>query len=267
MEFFFFFVISFLTSIVGSICGIGGGVIMKPVIDAFQILDVTVISFLSGCTVLSMSAYSVARNVKSGNSQIDQKVSIPLALGAAVGGLLGKWLFSLISMESADLRKVGAVQSGFLLFITLGALLYTIFKSRIVTWHITNKMLCILAGLFLGVLSSFLGIGGGPINLILLSFLFSMETKAAVENSLYIILISQIASLIAAIWEGNVPDFNLIILVFLVLGGILGGGLGRTINGHITERIVDKLFILLLFFIILINLHNFQVFTIGGIGK
>ena len=50
-----FFGVSFLASIVGAICGIGGGVIIKPVLDAFGVLDVSAISFLSGCTVLAMS--------------------------------------------------------------------------------------------------------------------------------------------------------------------------------------------------------------------
>ena len=46
-----FFVVCFLASIVGAICGIGGGVIIKPLLDALKILDVSQISFLSGCTV------------------------------------------------------------------------------------------------------------------------------------------------------------------------------------------------------------------------
>ena len=52
------FLICFFASIVGAICGIGGGVIIKPVLDAFGIMSVSAISFLSGCTVLSMTTYS-----------------------------------------------------------------------------------------------------------------------------------------------------------------------------------------------------------------
>ena len=53
-----FLIVCFGASIVGAICGIGGGVIIKPVLDSFGVLDVTAISFLSGCTVLSMTTYS-----------------------------------------------------------------------------------------------------------------------------------------------------------------------------------------------------------------
>lgn len=59
------FLVSFLASTAGAICGIGGGVIIKPVLDLFQMASVSTISFLSGCTVLSMSLYSVGRAAAS----------------------------------------------------------------------------------------------------------------------------------------------------------------------------------------------------------
>ena len=62
MIYLIFLVVCFGASIVGAICGIGGGVIIKPVLDSFGVLDVTAISFLSGCTVLSMTTYSVLKN-------------------------------------------------------------------------------------------------------------------------------------------------------------------------------------------------------------
>ena len=57
MIYLIFLVVCFGASIVGAICGIGGGVIIKPVLDSFGVLDVTAISFLSGCTVLSMTCF------------------------------------------------------------------------------------------------------------------------------------------------------------------------------------------------------------------
>ena len=49
-----FFLVSLCASAVGAVCGIGGGEIIKQVLDATGILAVTTGSFLSGCTVLSM---------------------------------------------------------------------------------------------------------------------------------------------------------------------------------------------------------------------
>lgn len=255
------FLICFLASVIGAICGIGGGVIIKPVLDAFGIMDVATISFLSGCTVLSMSTYSVIKNKLSGESHVEQKTGLPLALGAAAGGLLGKFMFSFVSSLSPDKNKVGAVQAACLLIVTLGTLIYTIYKTRIKTYHISNPVVCVCIGVFLGVLSSFLGIGGGPINLVILFFFFSMTTKVAAENSLYIIFFSQLASLLSSLVTRSVPDFQVITLIFMVVGGIAGGAFGRKVNKKIEDKTVDKLFIGLMVLIILINIYNIIKFV------
>ena len=61
-----FLIVSFAASIIGSICGIGGGVLMKPLLDSFQVMSVASISSLSGYTVLTMSVISVITNTSHG---------------------------------------------------------------------------------------------------------------------------------------------------------------------------------------------------------
>ncbi len=260
MLLFIFFIICFVSSVIGAICGIGGGVIIKPVLDAFHIMDVAAISFLSGSTVLSMTAYSVMKSRKSDKSYMEYRIGLPLALGAAFGGAAGKWMFSYISAFSSDRNKVGAVQAGCLLIITFGTLIYTINKERIRTKNVESIPGCICIGLFLGILSSFLGIGGGPINLVILFFFFSMTTKAAAENSLYIIFFSQLASLFSSVVTKSVPDFRMSMLILMVVGGITGGICGRALNQKISSKTVDKLFICLMIIIIFINVYNIFIY-------
>lgn len=254
------FLVCFFASVVGAICGIGGGVIIKPVLDALGIMDVTTISFLSGCTVLSMTAYSVLRSRCSGNSAFERSTGLPMALGAAAGGVAGKQLFQLVKSMSADPNRVGAVQAVCLLVVTLGTLVYTLFKSRIPTHRVTGTAKCAVIGLVLGVMSSFLGIGGGPINLVVLFFFFSMDTKAAAESSLYIIFFSQLASLAASLVTASVPAFSIDALCLMAGGGICGGICGRTVNKKLDSRAVDKLFIALMVLIIFINIYNIYKF-------
>ena len=71
MQQFLFLAVSLLASVAGAICGIGGGVIIKPVLDLFGLASVSTISFLSGCTVLSMSAYSVGKGLISRDSAVE----------------------------------------------------------------------------------------------------------------------------------------------------------------------------------------------------
>lgn len=251
-----FLAVSFFASIIGAICGIGGGVIIKPVLDAFGVLSVSTISFLSGCTVLSMSCYSVIKSKFSKESKIDMQTGTPLAIGAAIGGLVGKEMFSFVSAMFEQPNTVGAVQAICLIIITLGTLIYTIKKDQIHTLHITNLLICLVIGFLLGIMSSFLGIGGGPINLVVLYFFFSMTSKVAAQNSLYIILFSQAASFLKTVFDGSMPEFELPLLIGMVGCGILGGAAGRFINKKIDEKTVDRLFIGLMIAIILINVYN-----------
>ena len=260
MVYLIFLIVSFGASIAGAICGIGGGVIIKPALDAVGVLDVATISFLSGGTVLTMSCYSVYKAKRSGESLIDMKIGTPLAIGAAVGGVVGKWMFQMVSAMFADKNMVGAVQAACLLVITLGTLIYTIYKEKIRTRHLVNFVVCLLVGLVLGIMSSFLGIGGGPINLVVLFYFFSMDTKTAAQNSLYIILFSQITSFLQTVLTGKVPAFPIMALVIMVFGGLMGGFCGRMINKKMDSKMVDKLFICLMVVIIGINCYNIYKF-------
>jgi len=252
-----FILVSFFASVIGSICGIGGGVIIKPVLDAFGLYSVSTISFMSGCIVLSMTTYSVLKAKLANESMIEKGVSTWLGLGAAIGGLVGKQLFDVVKTMFEDADTVGSVQAAALFVVTLGTAVYTVDKNRIRSVHIQNPVCCILIGLGLGLLSSFLGIGGGPINLMVLYFFFSMETKTAAQNSLYIIFFSQLASLLFTIISGTVPDFPVILFAVMVCCGILGGVAGRKINKKIDGNTVSKLFLILMVVIMGICCYNF----------
>lgn len=128
------------------------------------------------------------------------------------------------------------------------------------TRRVENLLVCVLIGLVLGVMSSFLGIGGGPINLVVLFYFFSMDTKTAAQNSLYIILFSQITSLLNTLASRTVPEFSIWLLVLMAVGGILGAMSGRMINRRIDGHVVDKLFIALMAVIIGINIYNIYQF-------
>ena len=94
--YYLFFIVSLLACVIGNICGVGGGVLIKPVLDASGMLSVKEISFLSGCTVLAMSLYSTGAAVFKRESDIKLKTTVPLAIGSVIGGVTGKFLFDTV---------------------------------------------------------------------------------------------------------------------------------------------------------------------------
>ena len=252
-----FILVSFFAAVVVWLAGIRGGVIIKPVLDAFDLYSISTISFMSGCIVLSMTAYSVLKAQLAHESAIEKGVSTYLGIGAALGGLVGKQLFDTVKSMFENADTVGAVQAAALFAVTLGTAVYTLNRSRIHTRRVTNPTACVVIGLCLGLMSSFLGIGGGPINLVVLYYFFSMETKPAAQNSLYIILLSQTASLLFTIVRGKVPEFPAVLFACMVCCGILGGVVGRKINKRIDSQMVSKLFLGLLVVIMGVCCYNF----------
>ena len=120
-----------------------------------------------------MSVISVTKNLRdSARPAFDKRIATMLAVGAVAGGLLGKSLYQRILSGLPDSQRVGAVQAGVLLAVTIGTLIYTIYKKRINTLHVTGNAACVIIGCILGMMSAFLGIGGGPINLVILFISF-----------------------------------------------------------------------------------------------
>ncbi len=253
--------IGFFSSIVGAISGIGGGVIIKPVLDGISSFDVSVISFLSGNTVLAMTTSTLIRSRKS-EITINKRTSSLMASGGILGGIGGKYLFDIIRKGFDSQAVIGVTQSSILIILCIGVIVFTLYKQKIVPMHRDDSVFSIFIGVLLGGIASFLGIGGGPINLAVLYFFFSMDSKTAALNSIYIIFFSQAANLIFSLFTGRIPDFNITILALMIGGGILGGITGAHLSHHMTHRQVDKLFIGVLSGIIILCMYNLSSWII-----
>jgi len=250
---FSFFFISFIASTVGAISGIGGGVIIKPSLDTFSTLPVAAISFLSGCTVLSMTIVTLFRS-RGGEVSLNRKISSLLALGGIAGGLAGKYLFDLALVSFSSANTVSLIQSSLLAIMVALVFLFILNKERIVPREYSSGILALLTGFFLGVIASFLGIGGGPINIALLYLFFSMDAKKAALNSIFIIFLSQSASLLFTLATDRVPDFDIRILLLMVAGGIFGGVAGSFVTKRVSLRGVDTIFLAVLLLIFALSL-------------
>ena len=230
------YLVTFVACVLGTICGMGGGIIIKPVLDATGVMSVSTITFLSGVTVIAMSCWNVGKNFLKKESEVELRSTSVLAVGAAIGGLLGKQLFTMTAGLFPDQNTAGGVQAVLLLIATLATLLYTLRKDRITSLQIASPVASLLIGLALGMLGAFLGIGGGPFNVAALCFFFSMPTKRAAQNSLFIVLFSQLTSTLKTVLFDGVPVFQVTVLLGMVLLGIAGSELGRRINKKIDNR-------------------------------
>ncbi|GGC84297.1 hypothetical protein GCM10007216_13690 [Thalassobacillus devorans] len=250
-----YFLIGFISSLVGAMAGLGGGVIIKPVLDFAGHYDLATIGVLSAATVFAMSSVSL---IKSGNLEVsvNVKVSSLIAVGSIAGGLIGKWVFNYFVVSLDVDSIIGVVQSIILALILMLILIYFRWSHFFKSYVLKNSLAILLAGLGLGFLSAFLGIGGGPLNVAVLALLFSMNGKEAVINSTFIIFFSQLSALFLVAFTSGYTDLDLSMLGYMIAGGVIGGFIGSSLLYRISEKVVSIVFTVTVFIVMVINIYN-----------
>ncbi len=244
--------VALVSTIIGAICGIGGGIIIKPILDALGFFSVATTSLYSDVTVLAMATFSVISNRKSEK----YKNGIALTIGAIAGGFIGKPILRQIELVVGNSDVVTGVQSIILLISLIVLFIYYMKKENVKTYNYDGKFVAVSAGLFLGLFSTVLSVGGGIFNVALLSFLFSYDAKKCARLSLFIIMYSKISSLGLMIYYENVPSFNGEVLILIALAGIIGGYSGRKLRKRFDDKLVERLYLGVLAFIMGICVYN-----------
>lgn len=245
-------IIIFIATLLGALVGLGGGVIIKPVLDLVGHDTVDVVAFLSAASVFAMSVSATLKHMRS-KTPFDKKTVLFIALGASAGGWAGNALFDLV-LEQFDNQLVKGIQ-GLILGVFLVAVnIYVNGNFR--TFHVKNPFAVVAVGLFLGLTASFLGVGGGPINVAFLVFFFSFNMKEAAVYSVATIFFSQLTKLIT-IYAGNqFAPYDLKILWFILPAAVLGGILGAKLNAKSNEKVIKKIFTAAVYGIALVNFYN-----------
>lgn len=255
-----YFVIALLATTLGSMSGIGGGVIIKPILDFLGDFNLSTIGVLSSFTVFSMAIVSIFKQIKY-KFKLEVKKTAFIGLGSIVGGLLGEKLLKLI-LTLIDQSFITILQNFILAILLILVYIYMNNKDRFKSYHIENLIACSLIGLLLGTIASFLSIGGGPINVCVLTLFFSMNTKEAAVNSIITILFSQGSKLVTIATSTGFSIFDLSLLPVMIIGGILGGLIGSRLNKLFTGDVILKVFNTVVLFLILLNIYNI-ISTLG----
>jgi uncharacterized membrane protein YfcA len=237
---------------IGSATGIGGGVIIKPVLDAVGLDNAAAINVLSTVTVFSMALVSVIKNAlsKSGKLALDLHTMLPLALGSVLGGIFGSFCLSALLVkfsggEGGTSAQVFIIQNVVLAILILVVFVYMLNKDRAPQLGLHGLLWGALLGFFLGMSAAFLGIGGGPINVAFLVFFFSYDTKRAGLASLLVIVFSQGSKIVSMLARGTlIPTARCLILPLaaMVVAAVLAGFIGSAIRRLFSERRLIVLF-------------------------
>lgn len=255
MQNFFYFLLALGATTAGAMTGMGGGVIIKPLMDVLHGFDVESISVVSSITVFFMSIVSIGKQLLS-KTEIPFIIAIPLSLGSVAGGYLGQELLQIAVSAFHVQAQVTVIQNGILVILILSVCLYMRQKDQILGKHVSAPWASLAVGCFLGICSSFLGIGGGPINIVLIIFLYSVSTKTATICSLMTILFAQISKLLTVAISTGFTMYDLSVAPTMVLGAIMGGLLGAELNKRCSEKTVESAFCIVQLIVLMIAASN-----------
>lgn len=251
-------IVIFCACTIGAIVGFGGGVIIKPVLDSMNFCTIDIVNFVSSCAVLAMSISSIVRH-KIQKTKFDKKIALSLSLGAVVGGYLGNRLFGL-AIAGIGKERLVVIQAVMIIAFVGFAEIYVNMKNP-KTFHLTNPVAMAVSGVALGMLNSFLGIGGGPINMTVLLLLFSLAVKQGAVYSICVVFFCQLSNLVTLFIHNRFEPYAdyLPLIICGMIAAVVGGLVGSTFNKKFSDKTVRIVFSLVMLGVFGINVYNIIV--------
>jgi uncharacterized protein len=241
-----------LAGLMGALLGIGGGVVLVPLlVFGFDVpLEEAVPASLM-CVVASSCA-AAASYVDNRLSDLRLGLTLELAtvMGAIAGGLVAAYLAP---------AMVAVVFGLFTFYVALQILVVRqrTEEAVVTTYAPTNYPLGLTGSFVAGGLSALLGVGGGPLKVPVMSYGMRVPFKVACATSNLMIGVTGAASVAAYAWRGHV---KLPLVSPLVVGVLAGAYLGSLLMPRVPTAVLKKVFALVLLVVAA------QMFWKGGEG-
>lgn len=258
MQIFIYSVIVLCATMIGAITGLGGGIIIKPAFDFVGMDTTSMISVYSTVAVFTMCLVSIYKRSRLG-FHVQKNIALGLAFGSIVGGKIGDAVF-LWAVEKVDSSLVSASQSIILFLLLGGIILFTLNKGKINTLEVSNLFAIVTIGLLVGIISVYLGIGGGPLNIALLVYFFSMKAKDAAAYSILMIFFAQIIKMGTVIRDFEKYNNVSLVILAIAIFAVLGGWIGTKIQSKLSHEAVEKIYLGLMVVLLLMNAINIVKF-------
>ena len=222
--------LGFAAGVLGSMIGLGGGIIVVPVL--------TFLGF-PPATAASNSLFASLSNAVASTISYSRQKRIEYYLGFKLGllSIPGTILGAVVSSDVApDIFKI------LFGFVLIASAAYIFLRKKIETKEkkisIQMMIFAIGASFFAGIISSFFGIGGGIVFVPLMVVGMGMAMKKAAPTSQMVLLFASFSGVIVHSLLGH-PDF--LQAGFLAIGSFVGGLVGARLSIDIKERYLQIL--------------------------
>ena len=245
-------IVTLIGTAIGAFIGLGGGLIINPIMVFLKYHDLSTITFLSTCAVFTMTVYNTAVRLLS-KEELDKAMVFLISSGAVFGGTIGAKLFDGTLLLLGEKLAIG-IQSIIIIVIFIVVMIYS--SGEYKSYKIKHRLGTFSIGLGLGALSSYLGIGGGPLNILVYCLFFGCALKTAMIYSLVTILFSTATRLLVIASTYGFAQYDTSLLWYILPAALLGGIIGGLIHKKASERTTRLIFLAVCLLLTVLNIIN-----------
>lgn len=227
MLFPFFVIIGLIAGILGSMIGVGGGVIISPALTFLGLTPPQVAS----TSLFAVSSTSISSTIAYARSKkIQYMLGIKMALLSIPGAIVGSYFSTYIDPGYFKIL---------LAIILVGTGIYLMYRKSIINGNslslesIWVKILFFSGAFVAGIISSLFGIGGGVIFVPLMIVIVGLTMHLAAPTSQFVLMITSLVGLTTHIILGN-PQY--LPAVLLSIGAFAGAQIGSRLSTKLSEK-------------------------------
>jgi uncharacterized membrane protein YfcA len=257
------FAICVVAGFVGSLVGLGGGIIIVPALTLIYGIDIRYAIGASIIGVIATSCGAAAGNVRGGI--INLRTGMFLEIGTTTGAISGAFLAGVLR-GPALFMIFGVVLAGSAVAMLgrahdpelpvppdawadrlhLHGRYFDRSQNREINYRITHSRIGLLLMYLAGTISGMLGIGSGILKVLAMDLAMRFPMKASTATSNFMIGVTAAASAGVYFARGDVDP---VIAAPVALGVVLGASLGPLVLARMGNRLLRFVFIALLLFI------------------
>ena len=244
----------------GAVVGVGGGIILVPLLTLFLGVPVHAAVGISLLGVIAVSTTASASYLDGGF--VDRRVGLTLLVATAAGGIVGGYIAGYL-----DARAISGIFGVVLVLVALRMLRgsratapeFTGEPGRLefdssyvepttgvdVRYRARHVGKGTFVSLFAGALSGLLGVGGGIVNVPTMNVLMRIPIRVATTTSTYMLGATAAASAVLYLTRG---DIDLALASPVVIGVFLGGRLGSRFQRRVQQQVLSLVFVVLSLF-------------------
>ncbi len=257
--------VSVFAGMLGSLLGLGGGIIVIPVLTLFFHIDIRFAIGASIVSVIATSSGAAATYVRE--HMTNMRVAMMLEIGTTLGALTGayiagrieaRWLFVIFGLimgyssvmmfrkRHQHLVAAGARPSPWADRLRLHASYYDEAAGQVVFYRVARAQLGLALMYVAGVMSGLLGIGSGALKVPAMDLAMGLPIKVSTATSNFMIGVTAAASAGVYFMRG---DIDPVIAAPVATGVLVGATIGSHLLGRLHHTTVRLVFVVVLLWV------------------